>query len=341
MGDNDNDISRRVKELEKRVRELKFDADLKELSRFLDVKVTQPIHRYADQSKARALAFVQEQTATWLLQAMVLSTALHMASEEYHGVLGVKDASKGLTGDILFAVALVLAPELGFIAKGLEVWKDNAIKVKKLVSALGRNASDMYDATIAKVGQSTGADHSSLNKANASKAVISKYMAEANRQIALSILVQSLLTRYINEIEASTMTEQDIRRMWLNHGLTILDVIKTATTVALISGPLQDTLSKSFLYDMLRAYAYQHCEVVISAMPAGDEVRDREKRMPWSQALPQKLTMLVGEFRGMSQESRNEIYNRFGDSWAGVDSNRPPIRGYRDMVAHWGVTIVH
>jgi hypothetical protein len=263
-------------------------------------------------SNRLAVQFLNSQLSTRIAVSNLVIGALHLADNEFKGILGVKDP-KPFSMDLL-SIFLVALPGLGPVAKCLEVWSKNTGSFKSFMAHLGKEVNDLEGAVFASTA--VDADYSTLNQADASNVVIRAALDESYRRLGQAMVTNFFAVPYVIN---SQISEGKIKSIWTDAALEILDPLAIGLSMT-INGV--GNLSRIFLYEMLRAYAGRHCKLALGMLIPPNN-------------LPENLGPF-GEFRGFSQGSRNEIYKRFGDSWSGTPKY-PQIKSYRDIVKHWRV----
>lgn len=278
------------------------------------------------QSNRLAVEFLNQQVTGRLTQSQFIISALFIANNEYNGILGLKDAQKGIDLDIT-TIILATIPGVGPIAAGLKKWAEGSSAVKKLLAHIAENATDY----VGSVSPPTDADDTSLNTASSANDVIQSALSKAYQQLGLALQVQEY---GVPDVIKYNLTIEEVKTAWAKSDLELLDVSEIAKTVQ--NDANLTVLSKIYLYDMLKSYVGKWVKYTYRYSVGSPPIQNLKENLPedgnsW------------GNFTGMTQAARDAIYKRFGTNEAGVSfyslTQRPMISGYRDMVKHWGLQV--
>ncbi len=300
------------KEIDKKLQEYARQTDLDKTSREF-------------QETLLALKFLNEQSFAWRDKALFTNTALMMANNDFNAILGIQDAQKIPWFDILLGVAAITLPHLGAIGLFVKKLGDSSDSKKKFLSAMIQSSNDFVG-----VGQQLAsgieADSDSLAKSMSSNTVISSAMKKVFYQIGMINLFNSVFSdRIIKDKMTKSTVIAEWRREYQNI-IPILDTTQEALELSNNSSKTLESLSKIFLYDMLRAYAAENCDFMKVDKIMGIKI------LPTDIALPADMS---DEFKGISQAARKEIYKRFTYHQWWTDPSRPFIIDDRDILRKW------
>ena len=278
------------------------------------------------QSNRLAVEFLNSQVTGRMTQAQFIIGALFIANNEYNGILGLKDAQKGIPLDIT-TIILATIPGVGPIAAGLKKWAEGSSAVKKLLAHIAENATDY----VGSVTPLNDADNTSLNTVSGANDVIQSALSKAYQQLGLALQVQQY---GVPDVIKYNLTIEEVKAAWAKSDLEMLDVSEVARIVQ--NDANLTVLAKIYLYDMLKSYTGKWVKYTYKYRVGGPPITNLTENLP-------EDGNSFGDFTGMTQAARDAIYSRFGTNEAGQSfyalTQRPMISGYRDMVKHWGLQV--
>lgn len=287
-------------------------------------------NRYADNQLA--LAFIREQSNARKDVAGFILSALFIADRECTGILGLKDAQKIPWFDMLLGIVFIAAPYLGAVGKFVQKLDESTKTSRKFVGEMIKSSNDLKG-VVNQYLDAADSNSESLSQASASIGVIGKTMAKVYKDIGTTNAVALVLER---DAIINGLSLAEVKKKWVESGNTIENALAIYEKLGQRADAELNLVSKLFLYDMLKAYTKRN---VVYEFTVGG-------RMRWHSAELPEDGNEYGDFTGMTQATRDAIYERFGtEQWAimnhlgGNNPNRPLITGYRDMVKHWGLKV--
>lgn len=295
------------------------------------------LYKIKERSNRLAVEFLNYQVAAQ--QAIVSTTigALMMANTYYYGILGLTDAKKLLSFDLLLSFASIALPGLGPIAKGIEEWQEKGSRLKKFIGHIGGNASDYYGlAETYKEDLDSDDGGNSLNVAQGNNDVIREALRKAYQGLGEALILSN---KVIPDVINKNLSDTEVKTKWLAAGLPVVNGLKIGAS--LCSTESFDLMVNVLLYDMLRNYTGKYVSYRLYRSPKGG-IAAADYNYEKNKELPEDGNA-YGEFTGMTQATRDAIYARFG-GFKGMQfslkaRNRPRIGSYRDMVDKWSLAV--
>lgn len=284
-----------------------------------------------------SIQFLDVQVSAHQSLAIRLGQILQIASKEYEGILGLKDAQKFFTMDLLISIASIALPGLGQISDGLDKMAKSEDKIVRVIAHFGGSASD-YNGLVQSYKDNADADDSSSQLSGGSNYVVRDAALKVDKALGQAMIWRAFLKPLIKN---NKFTEAQTRDSWIASGLPVLSDITVGAI--LMNRENFDLITQVFLYEMLKNYTHRYVTYNFGDF-SGQRFNTRFQNFnagrEWTAdafTLPEDGNQF-GTFTGMSQATRDAIYARFGTQlWASkrAKHQRPQISQYREMIKYW------
>lgn len=274
----------------------------------------------------QAMSFITAQVSQLFLRFASIQGAITMASNDYNDLLQTQaDAKVDWVGVTLWAVLAAL-PEAG----ALSIAIDKLVKIEHQVATVAvagaKVAGKFFDAR--KFWVSTPDSNSGLPEANEVLANIYDTIFD-QMATAVELEVSIMNTVFAGGLPhpyqwAVTKWQRDVGTFT---PVPASDLVRQSSV-----------LHKAVLYDMLKSFTWAYVKIWIGSRTPG-ALSDRRV---WTKNQVWQLIADVDdddvEVGGLNSNQLDKIYRWFSSvPWA--DMNRPPIKGWRDLVLYWKAQI--
>lgn len=309
--------------------------------------------------KMEAVAYIGQVVNARQIEGTLLLTALMRASGIYDQILAAR-ATAPIAGEIILGIATAVLPQLGVLktvvgrytksgphntawhavqrtagssaATSWEALSDEVMKVvqhtettlaKKaavgvFAQTLDAASKDLIDAVRNPLKGNKSIDDETAKRLAAFRAkneILSGIISEIQRTLVAVSKFEPLLYRFVFWYDSPAVLEKT-KQLFKNAGLD---------SAATDNGADYDVISDIILYDMLRLYTKNYFKVKETAK--GQKIDSLPTYWP------------NDDIDGLDEAQRKLIYDKFGTvRWR--DPSRPPVRDYKDLLRHWGGTMV-
>ena len=286
-----------------------------------------------------ALAFLIAKAAVVNKNASLVRDALDAAKTNFDQILSLKDFHwTDITFDLVWALGNMFVPALGTALLPLKAWRNNTIggDQTRLKLFFGKSVERLGNLVVsdANVIRNHLEKIESNNEKVSNQNVIESVKAEIRKQFDIAAFFATNFYELLKKHQGQLPPGYNIEAEWNNAGL---GEYGTAMDLKI------ENLSRIMLYKLIQEYTKQKCSFILHKTTV---------RMPGSRPQGPPSTFpsngnQIGKFNGLSEKSREAIYNLFGNTnpanfafvWLG-SPEFPRINSYKDMIEKWKMPVI-
>lgn len=274
----------------------------------VDMKQNELLRR--QQNTSEGLAFLNAQVANINANANKVQNAVSAAKELFQKITSLKDYTLAdYMVDLLWVVAGTVVPAAGAALNPIRQWR-NADKAFARFVGESFNRTGNYGVDLAKIVRNQSGKTKSIENKTYQDG-FDKALEESQAQLDFATNIQKEFLEKIRENKIPL--DFDVEKLWNEKGLG-----EYSKSISLT----HNQLAEFILYQALKIYTENKCKFFLNY---GFKKKDVFSR---------RVSENSGNFKGLSEAARKQIYARFGSNWV-ASSDYPQINSLIDLLIHW------